>query len=337
MFSIIAILLVVLSCSVVMTGLMRRYAISKRMLDVPNTRSSHHTPTPRGGGVAIVVSFYIGICLAWANGALDNEVTWGIIGAGGVVAAVGFLDDVGNVSPLRRLMVHFIAALWIAFCMDWFPVAILTSYGLHSALFIFFIVLLSLVWVLNIFNFMDGIDGIASSEAIFIAVSGAFFTGVNGDLGVSLTFAMLAVATIGFLLWNWPPAKIFMGDVGSGFLGIVLASLAFVEITQGRVPLFSWLILFGVFLVDATFTLSIRILNKNKWAEAHCSHTYQKTASIYGHKKTTLMINLINFFWLLPLASYALNKPSHIGFVIMVLAFLPLLTLAIRFGAGKMS
>ncbi len=334
MISVIGLLLGVFLCAVLMTGVMRRYALARKILDVPNARSSHTVSTPRGGGAAIVITFLPGVLLVWGFGGVEKEAALAVIGAGALVAGIGFWDDHGHIPQKWRLLTHFAAACWAlywlggALPLQWPGFSIQAGWlGLVVAAF-------SLVWLLNLFNFMDGIDGIAASEAIFIAGGGALMAWLAGSGGLAIMLALLAAATLGFLVWNWPPAKIFMGDVGSGFLGVVLGVLAYAGAVEGAVSLWSWLILFGVFVVDASITLLRRMLRGERWYEAHCSHAYQWAACSHGHRQVTIAVNLINLLWLLPLALYAFVKPEW-GFAIFIAAYAPLMVGAVVLGAGK--
>lgn len=153
---------------------------------------------------------------------------------------------------------------------------------------------IAIVWMINLYNFMDGIDGIAGTEAITISGAAAIFLWVQNSGLVAVCLLILA-AVLGFLIWNWPPAKIFMGDVGSGFLGFVIAVLAIWSENSGAAPLLIWLLLLGVFIVDATVTLVKRMTRGEKLYEAHRSHVYQLAVQAgYSHKQVTLTILLIN-------------------------------------------
>jgi len=190
-----------------------------------------------------------------------------------------------------------------------------------------------LVWFLNLFNFMDGTDGIAASESSFMSMvlAGYAYYVDQSLLYICLT---LAAASLGFLAWNWPKAKIFMGDVGSGFLGLWLGLLILMAAQQAAVLLYCGLILFGIFLVDATYTLCVRFIGGQKWYDAHCSHTYQRAAKQYGHLRVLLVCWLINLAWLSPLSLWAFIHPSHALFGVAA-AYLPLIYLAFRFKAGQ--
>lgn len=317
-----------------LTGLLRRYALKKNLIDLPNQRSSHLVPIPRGGGMAIVLAFMSGMFLLYKYKGLDISVLMALFGAGVLVALVGFLDDHGHVPPLWRLLTHFLAVAWGLTWLGGLPA--LTTFG-HIILpgwLGYMVVAVALVWLLNLFNFMDGIDGIAASEAIFVAGSGYLFASHGMHADQQLVAVLLIGATVGFLIWNWPPAKIFMGDVGSGFLGVTLGVYAYWAITDDVVSTWSWIILFGVFVVDATFTLLRRIQQRQKWYAAHRTHAYQNAAKKWGHLRVTLAISLINLFWLLPIA-YLANMHREWGPALVILAFAPLLVLVLVLNAGK--
>jgi Fuc2NAc and GlcNAc transferase len=195
-----------------------------------------------------------------------------------------------------------------------------------------------LVWVLNLFNFMDGIDGIAGSEAVFIGLGGAALVVVaNPDtygtvLGPSLA---LAAACGGFLVWNWPPAKIFMGDVGSGFIGCVIAILAIAAARENSTALLLWLILGGVFFVDATITLARRVARGESAHEPHRTHAYQWLARRWNnHKTVTLAVIAVNSLWLMPCALAAALYPAWSSWL-AILALAPLIGAALLAGAGR--
>ena len=192
---------------------------------------------------------------------------------------------------------------------------------------------LGIVWFLNLFNFMDGIDGIAASEAIFVAAGGALLS--PGAAGVAAAGSVFAACCGGFLLWNWPPAKIFLGDVGSGYLGYVIAVLALAATHDNPVAGWVWLILGGVFFVDATLTLLRRLRRGERVYQAHRSHAYQHLARRWGsHLRVTVAVLMVNVGWLLPCAALAAWHPAYAA-VVAALAFVPLVALARAGGSGR--
>lgn len=318
------------------TGAIRAWALRNGMMDIPNHRSSHSAPTPRGGGLAIVGAAVAAWGWLYFRHAISPGLFLALIGGGGAVAGVGYVDDRRPVPAGIRLFVHLAAAAWALYCLGGMPS--LTGLGMQSVpgWILQVVGVSSIVWAINLFNFMDGIDGIAASEAVFVAGAGAILcllTGVAG--GAMATSVLLAVAVFGFLLWNWPPAKIFMGDVGSGFLGFVIAVITLAATEQVPVMLPAWLVLGGAFFVDATVTLVRRFLRRERVYEAHRSHAYQWLARRWGsHRKVTLSVLAVNVLWLFPLAWLATRFPTAAHWIVVV-ALLPLVVVALVAGAGR--
>lgn len=330
----------ILLVSIALTGLIRYYALSRKILDMPNQRSSHTVPTPRGGGLAIVLAFVCSMLLLVITQGLDAKTMLVFLSAL-LVAGIGFFDDHGHVPARWRFLTHLLAAMLVMVLLHGMPLLLLPApldwmldrsmvdlSWLGYAIGVFL-----LVWFLNLFNFMDGTDGIAASESLFVATA---LAGYAFYLDRTLCFLAisLAAASLGFLGWNWPKAKIFMGDVGSGFLGLLLGILVLMAAQQAAVMLYCGLILFGIFVVDATYTLLYRFCSKQKWYEAHCSHTFQRAAKQYGHLPVLLACWVINLFWLLPISLLVFLYPAY-ALLGMALAYSPLLFLAYLFKAGQ--
>lgn len=320
--------------SFVLTAVLRRYALAKSIIDVPNARSSHSTPTPRGGGVAIVLAFLA--ALPFFGG--SEEVLWTLLvalgGSGALVAIIGFMDDHNHIAARWRLLGHFCAAIWALFWIGGLPPLNIFGIGIDLGLTGNVVAALYLVWMLNLYNFMDGIDGIASIEAICTCLSACllyWFSGVQDMIWIPLT---LAASVAGFLVWNFPPARIFMGDAGSGFLGVVLGIISLQAAWTSPQLFWGWLILLGVFIVDATFTLVHRIIRGDRVYEAHRSHAYQFASRRFGkHLPVTLGVAAINVFWLLPVA-LCVTLLGLDGVLGICVAYTPLFLLAIKFNAG---
>ncbi len=322
--------------SLVLTGGLRRYALARSLMDVPNARSSHVVPTPRGGGVAIVLSFLMILPLLSLGGHLPWNVTWALFGAGLGVAVLGFLDDHGHIAARWRLLGHFAAATWALWWLGGMPALEVFGYTVDLGPVGHFLAAVYLVWLLNLYNFMDGIDGIASIEAISVCIGGALLYVVCGQHHGVFAPLILAAAVFGFLFWNFPPARIFMGDAGSGFLGVILGILSLQAAWLSPQLLWGWIILLGVFIVDATFTLMRRLLRGDKVYEAHRSHAYQFASRQYGrHLPVTLTVALINLIWLLPLAACVVAGWLD-GVAGLVIAYAPLVLLAIKYRAGDL-
>ncbi|HEY7639562.1 MAG TPA: glycosyltransferase family 4 protein [Steroidobacteraceae bacterium] len=317
------------------TGLFRRHALRRGLLDHPTHRSSHELATPRGGGVAIVVAATLAFGMLRYYGFLDPGLLMALCG-GIAVAAIGLLDDRHHVNPGIRLAIHAAAATWALYCLGGLPPLQLGSATVTFALGGYALGVIAIVWAVNLFNFMDGLDGIAGSEAIFVALGGAVISGLVGAQHPVWPAALIfAAACAGFLAWNWPPAKIFMGDVGSGYLGFILAVLAIGAGREHSAALWSWAILGGVFLVDATVTLLRRLMRRERVLEAHRSHAYQRLAQRWNsHRRVTLTVAALNASWLLPCALLAWLHPAA-GVWIAAGALAALAIGACSIGAGE--
>jgi Fuc2NAc and GlcNAc transferase len=323
----------VFSC--VATYVVKRWAQKRGLIDSPNIRSSHFVPTPRGGGIAIVLAFSAGTgLLCWA-GLFDLETWFVMLGSGLAIALVGFVDDMTSVAPYLRLVVHIVAAVTAVSLIGGIQLGLLDGFGRYRLFVSFLLSVIAIVWGTNLFNFMDGIDGIAASEAVFVSVAGAFFNWeLGGDIGLTAAMLCLAVASFGFLLWNWPPASLFMGDVGSGFLGFILIVFMLLASQQRGIMLTAWLILGGVFFTDATVTLMRRVLRRDHWVQPHRTHAYQHLVQRFdSHITVTLIVTAVNLFWLLPWAWIAVNVRIN-PMVCISIALGPLFLSAVILKAG---
>lgn len=320
--------------SLLLTSALRRYALAKSLIDVPNARSSHTVPTPRGGGVAIVLSFLFLLPVLPLFSLLSWSSTWGLLGAGAGIAVLGFLDDHGHIAARWRLLGHFSAAVWALFWLGGAPPLTIMGATFDLGWVGVVLAILYLVWMLNLYNFMDGIDGLASLEAIFVCLSAALIYALMGLAALAWAPLLLSFAVAGFLYWNFPPAKIFMGDAGSGFLGVTLGIFSLQAAWASPSLIWVWVILMGVFIVDATFTLIRRLVRGDKVYEAHRSHAYQYASRKFGrHLPVTLTVGLVNVVWLLPVA-LCVALLGLDGLLGVIIAYIPLVLLAWLFHAG---
>lgn len=322
--------------SAVLAGLTRRFVVSWGILDVPNDRSSHRQATPRGGGIAIAVTVSAALMILALRGSIDHQLFWALLLGGLAVATVGFMDDRGGVPAGLRLTVHLLAALWAVHLLGGFTTVQLGEHVTHlSRLTGTILAVLGIGWTVNLFNFMDGTDGIAASEALFVAAAGALLAMTTNDAGVAAAAWVFAFACGGFLGWNWAPAKMFLGDVGSGYLGYVIAVLALADSARQPAHIWAWLVLGGVFFVDASVTLVRRAWRGERLHEAHRQHAYQRLARRWGsHAKVAAAVLLVNLLWLFPWAIFAARHPPW-ALPTAFLSLLPLVLVAVAVGAGR--
>lgn len=318
--------------AVTLTGLVRWFALRRRVLAIPNARSSHDTPVPSLGGIGIVVPFAIGLLWLWQIGRVPDDLTFALLMGGGLVAVVGLVDDLRPLSPLIRLIVHISAAVVGLVAIGGMPPLdlgfMLWQWGWLGHI----IGVIGLVWLVNLVNFMDGIDGLAALETIVVCVVVLLlFLWRNG-----LIFwpnALLAAVCFGFLLWNLSPARIFMGDVASGFLGYALGILAIFMASWQPLFMWVWALLLALFVVDTTTTLLRRMIRGERWYAPHRSHAYQHLAQRYGHRPVTFGQALFNLVVLLPIVVLVLLEPSLTLWAVG-LTYGGLALLALLLGAG---
>jgi Fuc2NAc and GlcNAc transferase len=331
-------LLVALIFSSILAGLIRRYALSRNLMDVPNSRSSHSTPTPRGGGIAFIIPFILLVLILSLMGDLSRPMAWSFLGGGIWISLIGFWDDHAHIAARWRLLAHFIGAAWVLFWLGGFPPLEILGFRVDLGWFGNVLAAVYVVWLLNLYNFMDGIDCIASIETITVCLAAALLTSfLTLTQSVWLLPMILAFSVAGFLFWNIPPAKIFMGDVGSSFLGLILGVLSIQVAWEFPQMFWVWMILLGVFIVDATLTLFCRIIKGAKIYEAHRSHAYQVAARYYhSHKVVSLAVGLINLLWLFPVG-YLVSKQWIDGLSGVLIAYVPLVAIFIYIGSKEQS
>lgn len=319
-------------CGYLLTQGLIHYAHKKQLLDIANHRSSHTQATPRIGGLSFVI--LINMLIAGYAVFINKEPTAAILifilTPALIVAITGLLDDVINLSQRVRFILYFLSSLlalgnFSALFAQ--PLWVLVSGGL--------ILGLSLTWLINLFNFMDGIDGIAASESLFVLAALSLFAYQASDIDLNNLLILSTAPIAGFLMLNWQPARIFMGDIGSTFLGALIGCLCFFMINAKMITFYSVIILLAAFMVDATWTLFYRLSTGQKWYQAHRSHHYQILARKLGsHSKVTSLYILINVGWLLPLALAAHHFPTY-ALLIATISLLPLILQCFIIGAGK--
>lgn len=317
------------------TGLVAGWVIARLMLvlahrvaliAIPNQRSFHDQPTPSGGGVALVIPVVV-----WAAVHLQDSPLALAVGLGGtIIALVGLVDDIRHLPSWLRLTVHLATgalAVWLLTPES----LVIEPLVIAAPLLVVVMAVLAVAWLTNLYNFMDGIDGIAGVQCLIFCV-GVLMVGEPAGLWAELPW-LLGGAALGFLLPNWAPARIFMGDVGSGFLGFVVAVLALGLAGRGELPLVGSMILLTGFWFDATYTLCVRMATGQRFASAHRSHCYQKLAERLGHGWTSASYLAVGLAYLLPLAWLA-NAHREWSWPALALAVAPWLVGCVVLKAG---
>lgn len=315
MVSVLAVLAAAGGVSWALTGAVRRWMLSRGRLDVPNERSSHVVPTPRGGGLAVALVVLAGIGAGTLLGLVPPRVGIALLGGALMVGTIGWLDDCYSLSARPRLLVHVAAALWTLAWLGGFPRLSVGTGSLTLGVAGWVVAALGIVWAVNFYNFMDGIDGIAGVEAVTVGLGGGLLLLHAGAGGLASIAFLVAAASTGFLLWNWAPARIFMGDVGSGVLGYLFAALAIASENAGAVPMLAWLLLLGVFVVDATLTLARRALQGEAVFNAHSTHAYQRAVQAgLSHARVSTLVLLLNV-GMVGLAVLVVRIPAYMSAV----------------------
>lgn len=306
----------------------RKWSEGRRLLDLPNERSSHTIPTPRGGGLIIVfasLAAYLGITIF-----RQGNFHWSYLLGAALIASISWLDDLYTVSFVWRFIVHTVGAALVILTLGYFDEVYLPLFGsFHLGIGGAALTFLWIVWLTNAYNFMDGIDGIAGLQAVTAGIGWALAAGVLEVGSVGLYGVVIATAGLGFLIQNWQPAKIFMGDVGSAFLGYtfaVLPLLANRELGAARAGDRKYLLPLGALLVwlfvfDTLFTFGRRVLNRERVWEAHRGHVYQRfvirgishrsVSGLYG------VISALNVAAAIRLLKYQ-DRVSEIGFLLWI-------------------
>ena len=322
--------------TLLLTILIRKNALKKNQLDIPNERSSHTAPTPRGAGVAVATVFIVGLFALRVADKISDETFISIALPGFFVAIIGRLDDLGYLTSAKwRLVGHFfvaIVAVWLVGGLPSLPIANSSfDFGMAGNV----LAVIYLVWMLNLFNFMDGIDLITGVETITASGATAIFLAIKTDGDFWLVPAILAATVLGFMFLNIPPAKIFLGDVGSGFIGFVIALISLVTADENALIAWAMVILLAVFISDSTVTLLRRVIKREHLYVAHRTHAYQNlTKRVNKHLSVSLGVGAINLFWLLPIAWLVANE-NVVPIVGVTIAYIPVIALALFLKAGK--
>ena len=289
MISSLLILALIISYSA--TLVVRRIALQKKLLDIPNPRSSHTQPTPRGGGIAILIAWYFGLFWLYYLKLIEPHLFFALV-SGFILAFVSFMDDIFTLKPWIRILFQLLTVLSGLYFISGLKILYLNDFTFVVPLALNIIITLGAIWYINLYNFLDGIDGYASVEAISIAIGMYIIIG-------NPVLLLLIFSVLGFLIWNWPRAKIFMGDIGSTQLGYIFVILGIYFNNKMELNIIGLLILTSLFWFDATLTLYRRWKNNEKLSHAHKKHGYQRIVQFgFSHQKTIIISIFVNLIFI---------------------------------------
>ncbi|HVX05980.1 MAG TPA: glycosyltransferase family 4 protein [Rhodanobacteraceae bacterium] len=312
--AIIVALAIIAGCALLLslafTGAALAYANRRGLLDQPGKRRSHTQPTPRGGGIGIVAAMLLAGVSAWC---LLGRSSWiqaaALAAAALAVALIGWRDDHAPLPVVPRLLVHAGAASLVAW-------AALAPRAMHDAQLWWLLLPLVpvLIGFINAHNFMDGIDGILGQQGLFVMLGLGLLAVWQGGAGIAALAFATAAGCLGFLFFNWPPARIFMGDVGSGALGLAIGAAAAFVVQRNPAMIWACAILPSAFLVDSGLTLARRMLAGQRWYAPHRQHLYQWLVRVnWSHARTDIAYMTWNLVVVAPLAWLAARQPAHGG------------------------
>jgi Fuc2NAc and GlcNAc transferase len=298
----------------------------------PNFRSLHQKAVPRGGGLVIALTTLLGLSfLGWREVLSPRECVIYLLGGGGV-ALVGFSDDRFDLSARYRLPLQILVAGWTVAWFGGCPP--LDLGGATINLGVVGAVLLAgwCVWFYNLYNFIDGIDGLAATAAIFVCLAMGSVLALRHLYPLAWILGLLAMANLGFLAFNWPPARMFMGDSGTSFSSFVFSAVGVASLWRDTRMVWIWLIAFAVYFADTTTTTLTRFFTVPQWYRPHRSHAYQNLARIWGdHRRVVLLVLAIDLGWVVPALIFALWHQAWAPLIALV-TYLPLILLSMRFG-----
>jgi UDP-N-acetylmuramyl pentapeptide phosphotransferase/UDP-N-acetylglucosamine-1-phosphate transferase len=313
------IILALAFCSFLLTYLIRRIALRNKIVSIPNERSLHVIPTPVGGGLAIVITWYTGITILFFNGLIERSLYYALV-SGVILAIISFIDDMVGLKPVVRLCFHFITAIIAFIFLRGLRQLIIPGVEFNYNFLIYPLAIIGIVWFINLFNFMDGVDGFAALEASTICLVIFLLSG-------NIINLLLIACISGFLFWNLPKAKIFMGDVGSTQLGFILVVLGIYFHNSFQFSILNWIMLSSPFWFDATLTLFRRWRNGENLSKAHRKHAYQRIVQYgFSHMKVNFWLLFINLFVVVMILIYREIKFLQAPLFVITLLFFYLIT-----------
>ncbi|HMM79479.1 MAG TPA: glycosyltransferase family 4 protein [Pyrinomonadaceae bacterium] len=288
--SLLALALVTAVISAAGVYFVRKWTLRKGMLDIPNERSSHSEPTPRGGGIVIAIVSLTAFAIY--SLAFRQEIAYGFLIGAVLIVVVSWIDDVRDLPPAIRIAVHVIAAALLLIDRGSYPIFVGGEMTEVSTVLEFIVSLLFIVWFINAYNFMDGIDGIAGVQSLAASAGWCALGVIAEEPAVAVLACVIFATSLSFLLFNWQPAKIFMGDAGSAFLGFTFSGIGLLAPPGSGIRILAFpvaCLLLWPFMFDAFYTLVKRLLRHEKIWHAHRNHIYQQLV-IRGYSHATVSI-----------------------------------------------
>lgn len=316
---ILCISIMLFSCLIIY--LIRFYSIKYNKFDVPNYRSSHTQPTPKSGGLCVVLTLLMTIIYLFLYEMVENSIAIGMLMGLSIVAITGLIDDYKDISIVKRMFTYMLSAVFSIYMIGGLTSISINNYTFHLEYLGYILSVLLVVWLINLYNFMDGTDGFAAIQTITVSLFCTYLFIATENVSYTILILCLFSSTLAFLFWNWSPAKIFMGDVGSCSIGFLFGYLAIYTEERSIISISIWLILLAPFIGDATFTLLKRMLNREKWYEAHNTHAYQKFFhSGFSHSQLAIGLFLLNVLIIWPCA-YIANRHKSLEIVMIILSY----------------
>ncbi|WP_288235940.1 hypothetical protein [uncultured Prochlorococcus sp.] len=318
--------------SIIFTFIYKNFARNYGPLSIPNNRSLHNSPIPVGGGLAILISSLIGIIITFNIELLSKEQFY-IFGIGSLLTGlVGVLDERINIRPIYQLATQFISAFYTFIAFDLYT-KISDQISINIlVIVVVFIILFLIIWLYNAFNFVDGCDGMASSCIVFITLPMIIIFESEGYQDLVLLLTIILASNIGFLFFNKPKAKIFMGDSGTKYLSFFLVAIILESLQREPRLIFVWITLASFYLVDTTLTTFTRFLTVPRFWEGHRTHAYQNLVQLWGsHKKVLKFTLLVNLFWCMPLGFLSYSNINYSQYI-CIISLIPLTIYSYKYG-----
>ncbi len=282
------------------------WLLRRRVMDYPESRRSHTAPTPRGGGLACVAA----LLLAWLAWPGAWSGWWQLIMVVVFMAAVGWLEDRHQLPALWRLLAQVAVAVALLAAVGGLTTIRIFGFAVDAWWLWTTLAAVAVVWLINVYNFMDGSDGMAAGQGLWAGLVTAWLFASAGQLQLAAFSLAAAGAWGGFLVWNRPPARLFMGDAGALALGALMAGCAVLGAASGSISVWVSFMVSGLFVVDATATLLARAVRGEQWYTAHRQHAYQRLLDLgWSHGGVVGLYMLINVFVVLPVIAAASRWP----------------------------